>query len=59
MAEYYFDIEAAPLGQYRNEELARLDPCKAKIITIQYQRLDSRTGKPLKPLNVLKEWKTG
>jgi hypothetical protein len=59
MAEYYFDIETVPLEQYRNDEFAGLDPCKAKIITIQYQRLDSRTGKPLEPLHILKEWELG
>ena len=59
MAEYYFDIETVPLEQYRDVDLAGLDPCKAKIITIQYQRLDSLTGKPLEPLQVLKEWEMG
>ena len=59
MAEYYFDIETAPLEQYRNDEFAGLDPCKAKIITIQYQRLESKTGKPMEPLQILKEWEDG
>ncbi len=36
--------------------MSGLDPSKAKIITIQYQRLDSRTGRPMEPLTVLKEW---
>lgn len=56
MPEYYFDIETVPLEQYRSEEKAGTDPCKAKIVTIQYQRLDSRTGRPLGKLEILKEW---
>ena len=56
LTEYYFDIETAPTEQYRREEWAAIDPAKAKIISIQYQPLDGRTGKPLGELVVLREW---
>ncbi len=59
MPEYYFDIETVPLEQYRDDERAGLDPSKSKIITIQYQRLDGRTGMPIEPLKILKEWELG
>lgn len=42
----FFRLEAVPLGQNRNDDgRAGLDPCKAKITTIQCQWLDSRAGK--------------
>lgn len=58
MPEYYFDIETVPLEQYRNDDRASFDPLKAKVISIQYQQLDSRTGQPLTELKVLKEWES-
>ncbi|MFY3742155.1 MAG: hypothetical protein HMLIMOIP_002619 [Candidatus Nitrosomirales archaeon] len=56
LSEYYFDIETAPLEQYRAEIGASFDPCKSKIISIQYQELDNRTGHPTQELQILKEW---
>ena len=45
MAEYYFDIET----EGKNPKLHR-------IVTIQFQKLDTETGKPLDKLEILKEW---
>lgn len=45
MAEYYFDIET----EGKNPEVH-------KIVTIQFQKLDTETGKPLDELQILKEW---
>lgn len=59
LPEYYFDIETAPLEQYRCVGGASFDPCKSKIITIQFQQLDSRTGLPVGDLQILKEWLPG
>jgi hypothetical protein len=59
LPEYYFDIETAPLPQYRYLKGASFDPCKSKIITIQCQQLDSKTGLPLGELVILKEWNEG
>ena len=47
MGNYYFDIETTGL-----------DPRRDKIITIQYQKVDRNTGKPLGKLVVLKEWES-
>jgi len=47
MPNYYFDIETTGL-----------DPRKDKIITIQFQRIDRRTGKAKGPLKILKEWES-
>lgn len=47
MAEYYFDIETE--GK---------NPKVHKIITIQFQKMDTETGKPLDELHILKEWKS-
>ncbi len=55
MPQYYFDIETVPLDEYRHDAGASFDPSKAKIITIQYQRLDSAAGE----LVILKEWEPG
>lgn len=51
MAEYYFDIET-----YSPEE--RPNPETDKIITIQFQRIDLRTGEPKGELIILKEWES-
>lgn len=59
MTEYYFDIETVPLEQYREVEGASFDPCKSKIISIQYQQLDGITGRPCSNLTILKEWLRG
>jgi len=56
---YYFDIETVPLDQYREEPRAGLDTLKSKIITIQYQPLDTVTGRPHGNLMILKEWELG
>jgi len=49
MGEYYFDIET-----YSPEK--KPNPEKDKIITIQFQRIDLKTGNPLDSLIILKEW---
>jgi hypothetical protein len=59
LPEYYFDIETAPLDEYRSVDGASFDPCKSKIITIQFQQLDSKTGQPACDLQILKEWLPG
>ncbi|HWP31379.1 MAG TPA: hypothetical protein VNK96_06615 [Fimbriimonadales bacterium] len=51
MAEYYFDIETYSPGDKPN-------PVTDKIITIQFQRVDLRTGKPRENLVILKEWES-
>lgn len=56
MAQYYFDIETVPLDEYRIDAGASFDPCKAKIISIQYQRLGSAGAEQL---IILKEWGLG
>lgn len=45
MANFYLDIETTGLNSKKD-----------KIITIQYQRLDQKTGKPLNELKILREW---
>lgn len=47
MTDYYFDIET--LG---------LEPNHDKIITIQYQALDTLTGTPTSNIMILKEWES-
>ncbi len=47
MGNYYFDIETTGL-----------DPKKNKIITIQYQELDRKTGEAIGKLIILKEWES-
>ena len=49
MTEYYFDIETYSKG-------AKPEPAKDKIITIQFQELSTREGKPLGKLKILTEW---
>ena len=51
MAEYYFDIET-----YSPQD--KPNPETDKIITIQFQRIDLRTGKPREDLVILKEWES-
>ncbi len=57
MPDYYFDIETANEGS--DEDDANLNPNSGKIISIQYQELDTATGKPLRDLIILKEWEEG
>ena len=47
MTEFYLDIETTGL-----------DPENCKIITIQYQELERKTGKAAGKLNILKEWES-
>lgn len=56
MANYYFDIETAPLGAYKHVPDAGFNPITAKIISIQYQKLWQETGEPIEELKILKEW---
>lgn len=51
MAEYYFDIET-----YSPKE--KPDPETDKIITIQFQRIDLKTGEARGELIILKEWES-
>lgn len=57
-AYYYFDIETVPLVQFMENEQASFDPSMSKIISIQYQQLDSKTGNPVSDLKILKEWQS-
>ena len=45
---YYLDIETTGFYPEKND----------KIITIQYMALDEKTGKPVSPLKILKEWES-
>ncbi len=56
MRDYYFDIETAPNDPNDPTGRANLDPKTGKIITIQYQEVDTGTGEPIAPLTILKEW---
>ncbi len=47
MTDFYLDFETFGF-----------DPNKDKIITIQYRRLNSKTGKPMGSLTMLKEWES-
>ncbi len=51
MPEYYFDIETNPTGQ-------RPDFAQDEILTIQFQRIDSRTGDTKGDLTILKSWES-
>lgn len=51
MPAYYFDMEGFKAGE-------RPDPRVDKLITIQYQKIDLTTGKPLDKLHILKEWES-
>ncbi len=59
VANYYFDMETAPLEHYKDNTGANLDPKTGKIISIQYQKLWQETGEPIGELNILKEWTDG
>jgi hypothetical protein len=58
LAEYYFDIETVPKDPNDPNKKASLDPKTGKIVTIQYQKVDTNTGSPLEPLTILKEWES-
>ncbi len=51
MPDYYFDIETNPSGQ-------KPDFANDEILTIQFQRLDSRTGEKEGDLTILKSWES-
>lgn len=51
MAEYYFDMETYSPGE-------RPDPENDKIVSIQFQRMDLKTGKSIGKLEILKEWES-
>jgi hypothetical protein len=59
LPQYYFDIETVPLEQYRSAAGASFDPSRAKIISIQYKKLDPRVGAFQEQLVILKEWEPG
>ncbi len=52
MQGHYFDIET-----YSPNE--KPDPQTDKILTIQFQKIDLKTGEPLGKLQILKEWDEG
>lgn len=52
MEGYYFDIETYSQGEFP-------DPKTDKIITIQFQKINLKTGKILGDLQILKEWEDG
>jgi len=61
----YLDIETAPLEKFRVEaQMGKYwnpsirDSTKNKIITIQYQQLDPKTGDPVNELKILREWES-
>ncbi len=59
MADYYFDIETAHKDPNDQNEEANRNPETGKIVTIQFQKLDAKTGVPIEPLTILKEWEAG
>ena len=48
----YFDIETYSVGEFP-------DPKTDKIISIQFQKIDIKTGSPTGKLQILKEWEEG
>ena len=56
LADYYFDIETVHKDAKDPNPKANLNPTTGKIATIQYRKLDTRTGHPLEDLTILKEW---
>lgn len=59
MSDYYFDIETVHTDPNDPNERANLDPRTGKIATIQYQRVNTKTGIPEEELTILKEWEEG
>jgi len=55
MTLHYLDIETCRKTP-ENDERDGFDPHKGKIITIQYQPIDKRTGQLTGRLTILKEW---
>ena len=51
MPQYYFDIVTYSPGN-------KPDPEKDRIISIQYQKIDFRSGKPIQEIEILREWNT-
>ena len=51
MADYYLDIETNPTGE-------KIDLKNDRILTIQYQPIDCRTGEPKGDLVILKAWES-
>ena len=51
MPQYYFGIETVQSGR-------KPDPENDTIITIQYQKIDLRSGKPLREIEILKAWES-
>jgi hypothetical protein len=51
MSTYYLDIETYTKGD-------RIDIKEDDVLTIQYQRVDSKTIAPLEPLVILKSWES-
>lgn len=52
MNAHYFDIETYSPGEKPNPE-------EDKIISIQFQKIDLKTGEPIGKLQILKEWEEG
>jgi hypothetical protein len=51
MPEYYFDVETNATGEKPDIE-------NDEILTIQYQRVSTKTGKPEGQLQILKSWES-
>ncbi|MEC8221226.1 MAG: hypothetical protein VX028_04065 [Nanoarchaeota archaeon] len=52
MQAHYFDIETYSPGD-------KPDPTTDKIISIQFQKINLKTGEPIGKLQILKEWEDG
>jgi hypothetical protein len=53
---YYLDIETVPYAEFMDFPGASFDPIKSKIISIQFQPLDTLSGCPSGEFQILKEW---
>lgn len=58
MTSFYFDIETVSKDP-ECKKYSIKDPSKCKIITIQYQRFDCKSGKECDDLIILREWRIG
>lgn len=54
---YYLDIETVPYPEFMDYPGAKTDPSKAKIISIQYCPLHTRSGEPIGDIKILSDWR--
>ena len=52
MTSYYFDCETSREGR------DRVDPKLDRLVSISFQKIESRTGNPIGELQILKSWET-